>query len=230
MISSPSRRRRSPRAAPGRCPGPRRRGPARAPARADDDAAVVDGDEAQQLDLAGLREDFDHRDVGAEGEGLVVGSEEVGRFQPGAEFGGQRRRNRLFRRCPPDVKPRSGTPVTRNVPSTTSMSSTAASSRCAAIAFALSRILSSAMTTAPPPTASPRLPMVPLPCGVFSGVAVVDADASQSALPARRPRSGRRWSPAPGHAARCRCRSSHRRLVSTRTVALSNGPKPQIST
>ena len=53
--------------------------------RADDVAAVVDRDVAEQLDLARLREDLDHRDVGAEGEGLVGRFEEVGRLQPGVD-------------------------------------------------------------------------------------------------------------------------------------------------
>ena len=48
------------------------------------------------------------------------------------------------------------------------MSSTAASSRCAAITFALSLTLRTANARAAPPTAVVRLPHVPQPIGVVS--------------------------------------------------------------
>ena len=49
-------------------------------------------------------------------------------------------------------------PATRKVPRSNSMSLTEASSRCAAIFFALSTILSMALTMALPPTAREREP------------------------------------------------------------------------
>jgi hypothetical protein len=49
--------------------------------RADDVAAVVDRDVAEQLDLARIREDLDDRDVRPEREGLVGRLEEVGRLE-----------------------------------------------------------------------------------------------------------------------------------------------------
>ena len=52
----------------------------------------------------------------------------------------------------------SGEPFTKNLPSSYSMSSTDASSRCAASTFALSRILRTASASAAPPTAVVRLP------------------------------------------------------------------------
>ena len=62
----------------------------------------------------------------------------------------------------------SGDPRTKNRPSSYSMSSVAASSRCAASAFDFSLIFRAATATAAPDTAVVRLPYVPQPIGVRS--------------------------------------------------------------
>ena len=49
-------------------------------------AAVIDGDVALDLDLAGVREDLDHGDVCAEREGRVRRAEEVRGVEPGVDF------------------------------------------------------------------------------------------------------------------------------------------------
>ena len=81
-----------------------------------------------------------------------------------------------------------------------------------------------------PPWTTPRLPNVPLPVGDLAVSPwmhddVVDVDAEVVAR-----RSGPGWWRCPGRAARCRCTPGSLPLGSTRTVACSHGPKPQIST
>ena len=57
--------------------------------RIDDDAAIVHGDVALDLDLAGIAIDFRHDDVGAEGEGEVGRLPEVRRHQARLGIGRQ---------------------------------------------------------------------------------------------------------------------------------------------
>ena len=112
--------------------------------RVDDVAAVVDGDEAAHLDLAGAAVDVDHADVAAEREGEVRRIVVVHRLQPRLHplrmvgVGGE---GDLL----DGLRLRSGAPLTENLPGSHSRSSARTSSRCAAIFLALSRILRAAI-------------------------------------------------------------------------------------
>ena len=114
-------------------------------------ADIVDDVVAQELDLAGLGVDLEFADMHAVREILLPGG-----------VGGARRRGRApcrragssgptpRRRCRRNGTVRS-VPAIEKTPSAKSMSASAASSRCAAIAFAFSTIRSVAISTAEPP-------------------------------------------------------------------------------
>ena len=66
------------------------------------------------------------------------------------------------------VFPFCGAPLTKNLPGSHSRSSSLASSRCAAIFFALSRIFRAAIAPAAPAVGVDRLAYVPRPYGAVS--------------------------------------------------------------
>ena len=114
----------------------------------------------------------------------------------------------------------SGEPLTWYLPSASSMSSGAASSRCAAILLGLvaapSRPPARPTRRRPPASASRRCPCRTAPCWVSPWMT---STCSGVRCRAGRPRSGRSRSRGPGRAARCRCRRVAEPDGCTRTVA-----------
>ena len=96
------------------------------------------------------------------------GSKNAVASSPGSTPGGRFQATLAIRASSPKVFPLSGEPFTANFPSCHSRSASLASSRWAAIFFALSFTRCAATFTALPHTAVVRLPYVPHPWGVAS--------------------------------------------------------------
>ena len=133
--------------------------------RVDQIAGIVDGDQLQQLRLAGLAIDFEHRDVAAERIGVVRRLEE--RFVAQARLEARRAaapahtRTRRPRRTasPTPASPYGDRAVLEHDDRLRSLRA------CAAANFAIFVLtLAPARCSAVPPTACERLPKVPMPC------------------------------------------------------------------
>ena len=199
--------------------------------RADDVAAVVDRDVAQQLrPRRSPGRPRPPRRARRRGRSRRPGLKKSVASRPGSISSGRLAAVGACRRSPPGSSRRSGTPLTRNLPSATSMSSAAASSLWAAIRLALSLILSSDIDQRRAADGEAAAAHRAVALRGVAGVAVVDDDLRRSR---RRCSSATIWAKVvswPWPCGEMPVKTVTSPLGSTRTVALSNGPKPQIST